>query len=174
MNEMFEQILEKNENIIEILKPNKAKYFISNLIFATLFGIFIDAYILGFTLSVGRTVLAWVLSIVFLGGYLSIMILFMSLRYKNTFYVYTNKRLIVRTGIFGVDFKSLDMKMVGAFNVNVSLLDKIIRKNTGTLTFGSMSSPMNAQASIFRFANITNPYEKYKEIKEVIESCKEN
>jgi len=72
-----------------------------------------------------------------------------------------------------VDFKSLDRKMIGAIDVNVSLLDKLLRKNTGTLKYGSMSSPINNQTSTYVFAHISNPYENYKKIKECIDDCKE-
>jgi hypothetical protein len=98
--------------------------------------------------------------------------------YYKLFYAYTNKRVIIRTGIFGVDYKSLDMAMIGAVNVYVSLLDKILQKNTGTLTFGSMASPMmtaSGQAgSMFRFANIEMPYDLYREIKNAIDEYKES
>ena len=91
----------------------------------------------------------------------------------GTYYAYTNKRVIIRKGIFGVDYKSLDMSMIGAVDVSVTLLDKIVHKNTGTIAFGSMANPMgNQNGFMFKFAHVYNPYETYKEIKTVIDEFK--
>ena len=75
--------------------------------------------------------------------------------------------------IFGVDFKSLDLSVIGAVNVYVSLLDKIVHKDTGSLKFGSPSSPIAGEdSSAYGFSHISQPYETCKEIKVYIDSCK--
>ena len=92
---------------------------------------------------------------------------------NKTVYAVTNKRVLIRTGYIGVDYKSLDYSMVGAFTVNVNWIDKLLRKNTGSLSFGSMASPMtNGTVAKFNFTYIDNPYEIYKEIKELIDDSK--
>ena len=99
--------------------------------------------------------------------------LFTALHYKNVYYAYSNKRIIIRSGIFGVDYKSLDMSMIGAVDVYVSLLDKLLKKNTGSLSFGSAASPVgSANASMYRFNHITLPYETCKEVKSYIDAYK--
>ena len=110
--------------------------------------------------------LIWVPVVIYLALIL-IIFLFTLVHYKNVYYAYTNKRVIIRSGIFGIDFHTLDMGMIGAVNVHVSLLDKILMKNTGTLTFGSTASPVvsaNGGAS-YKFTHILMPYETCKEIK---------
>lgn len=170
MKEVFNQILDKNEEVIEVFKPNKIKYFVKNILLAVL-----CVVIMVFPFCLGEapgTINIWApitISVIFV----LIWIIFIVLNYLKTFYAYTNKRIVIRTGIIGVDFKSLDMKMIGAIDVNVSILDKLLRKNTGTLRYGSMSSPINNQASTYVFAHISNPYENYKKIKECIDECKE-
>lgn len=75
----------------------------------------------------------------------------------------------MRTGIIGADFRSLDIKMIGAIDVEVGLLDKLIHQNTGSIRFGSMSSPINNQTGGgVVFASITNPYETYKKLKNTL------
>jgi uncharacterized membrane protein YdbT with pleckstrin-like domain len=104
-----------------------------------------------------------------------VVLLFASIYYKNIYYAYSNKRIIIRSGIFGVDFKSLDMSMIGAVNVYVSLIDKIVRKNTGSISFGSTASPIGyAQSSgaAYKFNHIAMPYETCKEIKSFIDEYK--
>ena len=101
--------------------------------------------------------------------------IFTALHYKNVYYAYSNKRIIIRSGIFGVDYKSLDMSMIGAVDVYVSLLDKLLKKNTGSLSFGSAASPLgSSHSSPYRFNNITLPYEICKEIKSFIDAYKKD
>ena len=64
--------------------------------------------------------------------------------------------------------------MIGAVDVYVSLIDRVLRKNTGTIAFGSMASPMyhSSGASSYRFAHVVMPYETCREIKEKIDEYK--
>lgn len=169
MKEVFNQILDKNEEVIEVFKPNKIKYFVKHILLAVF-----CAGIMIFPFCLDAELVSYVWASIAVGIiFVVIWIIFVVLNYLKTFYAYTNKRIVIRTGIIGVDFKSLDMKMIGAIDVNVSILDKILRRNTGTLRYGSMSSPINNQASTYVFAHISNPYENYKKIKERIDDCKE-
>ncbi len=181
MENVFEPILDKDEKVEKIFKPHKLKMFLSSFLigFCCWFWLIIPAIAIfcvnendEFVASALKTILVVASVLVLFGG---ITLLFVALEYKNTYYAYTNKRVIIRKGIFGVDYKSLDMSMIGAVTVNVSFLDKILRKNTGSIGFGSMASPIGGQnASLFRFADILMPYETYKEIKSVIDDFKNN
>ncbi len=172
----FDVILDKEETIVEVFKPNKLKLFFSSMFWNTLLFIFV---LIGSILGIlfpdeGEVIdLLWILLPVAIFLILECgAVLFTYLYYKNVFYCYTNKRIIIRSGVFGVDFKSLDMSTIGAIDVNVTLLDKILRKNTGSIRFGSMSSPINGQGMNYTFANVTNPYETYKIIKSYIDEHK--
>ncbi len=175
---MFDNILDNDETIVEVLRPSKAKVVIRTVIILVLWAIFLAfigviSYMAAReTGDAGELIGLFVAVIVFV--LLFALQLFCTVMwYKKTYYAYTNKRLIIRTGVIGVDFRSLDIKMIGATDVYVSLFDKIV-KNTGTLRFGSMSSPINNTAGMFAFAHICNPYENYKKIKEHIEACKQS
>lgn len=180
--EMFEPILDKDEQIIKAFKPNKQKmlwwYMLAalwiNVVFVLCVGL---PVILGITLDAETPAPTWavwlavcivvaIAIIVFLLSYW-----FFNLAFKKCVYAYSNKRIIVRHGIFGTDYKSLDMSMIGATGVNVGVLDKILRKNTGSIFMGSMASPVTTGA-MFALAHVKNPYEVYKEIKEVIDNSK--
>ena len=174
----FEKVLDDDEKVLGVYKPHKGKFFISNMLSVSLFLLlFAVVGIIGFLCPeegfepsiTGAIIVA--ASYVFL---VVVEVLFASIYYKNLYYAYTNKRVIVRSGIFGVDFKSLDMSMIGAINVYVSVIDKIVNKDTGTVTFGSMASPMyNANGgSNYKFAHIKMPYEICKEIKAKIDEFK--
>lgn len=176
MKSKFELILDKDEEIKEVFKPNKLKLYFRSLLWSTLSLLFFCGIAILSILFPDTDEFVeplWViLPIGIFVVFEALNVLFIALYYKNVFYAYTNKRVIIRTGIFGVDFKSLDMSMIGAIDVYVSLLDKILRKNTGSIRFGSTSSPMSGQGSVFMFANITNPYESYKIIKSFIDEYK--
>lgn len=181
MEKIFEPILDADEKVVKVFKPHKGKMFTSSLLasFACWFWTIIVAVIGMLTdPETGEFTPKewWIVAVVCIGivvFFVGLTVLFTALTYKNTYYAYTNKRVIIRKGIFGVDYKSLDMSMIGAVDVSVSLIDKIVCKNTGTIAFGSMANPMgNQNGFMFKFAHISKPYETYKEIKTVIDEFK--
>lgn len=169
---LFDDVIEADETIQKGFKPNKKKVFASFIIFDVIVAFFFSLTILGMWLDgeipqkekiIGTCIVAGVVLLI-----VALTMWFVSLYYKNAYYVYTNKRIIVRTGVFGVDFHSLDIENIGASNVCVSLLDKMVGKNTGSIRFGSNSSPITN--SYYGFMNIENPYQVYKEIKGYIQT----
>ena len=87
--------------------------------------------------------------------------------YKKTCYCCTNKRIIIRRGFIGADYQTLDYDLIGGMDVQVDFFDKIMKPNTGTISFASAASPMmEKQGSSYYFAHIENPYETYRKIKE--------
>lgn len=178
MESMFDHVLDDDEELLKVFKPNRTKFFTTNILGYTcifLLFVFISCMAIifpeeGVTISLFYLFIPLGIFVVLFG----LAILFLCLYYKNVFYAYTDRRIVIRSGIFGVDYKSLDMDMIGAVNVYVSVIDKIVRKNTGSLTYGSTASPMIAEkgGSAYKFAHIVNPYETYKEIKAVIEKHK--
>lgn len=174
-HDVFQNILDKDEHIVKIYKPDKVKMLISAFFITFIFYLFIAISII-VSLASENTIQYLTSSILVSLGILAFILLiewfFIHLEHKNIFFAYTNKRIIIRKGIFGIDYKSLDMTMIGAVIVNVSLLDKILKRNTGTISFGSTASPMGQNNFPFSFFNITSPYETYKEIKSVIDDAK--
>lgn len=181
MENFFENILDKDEKIIKIYKPNKTKLFASvffGTFFFTLFFAIIS--IIGILVpdETGNTTSLYFLLIP-IGLLITAILLalgFAAIYYNNLFFAYSNKRIIIRTGIFGVDYKSLDLNMIGAIDVNISLLDKLVKHNTGSIIFGSPASPMmntnNSNAFSYAFRHIEMPYDVYREIKDVIDKKK--
>ena len=178
MEKLFEKILDEDEKIEKVMKPHKGKYFLSVLlcwglslaIFAVMGVLFVLFPEEGMAVDKIDTLIPiglWVLSML-------VVWLFAAIYYKNLYYAYSNKRVIIRSGIFGVDFKSLDMGMIGAVNVYVSLIDKILRKDTGSIMFGSTASPIGGQnaGAGYRFNNIKAPYETCKDVKSFIDKYK--
>ncbi|MEG1528615.1 MAG: hypothetical protein RR248_05875 [Clostridia bacterium] len=176
MKEIFEQILDKDEEIIEIFKPNKRKLYTSTLLLSIIAILVPVLACLLPTLILRLNLLLLLIPIgVFIVG-LTLTLVFLNIYYNNLYYAYTDKRLITRTGVFGIDYRFLVIDSIGATNVYVSLIDKLVARNTGSLMFGSMSSPLinsgDGANSGYRFNHIVAPYEMYKKIKAVIDQSK--
>ncbi len=172
----FDDILDSDEKIVESYKPNKAKTYFSNIMTAILpMVLFLCLCFVAFLIpseepvSVSETWIALGTCIGIVVVLSALLLVFTELWYRHTIYAVTEKRIIIRTGIFGVDYKSLDIKSIGATDVYVSLLDKILCKKTGSLKFGSNSSPILSKSSSYNFAHIKEPYAVYKVLKAHIE-----
>ncbi|MBQ8425753.1 MAG: PH domain-containing protein [Clostridia bacterium] len=179
MEKQFDKILDNDEKVVKVIKPNKFKYYMSFFVKSTLCTVWfaiIGVFAILFP-DEGITVTNKVMAIWPVVAYVVlelIIMVFALFYYDATYYAYTNKRLIIRSGIFGVDYRSLDMDMVGAIDVYVSLLDKMTGKDTGAVCFGSTASPMISMygGSYYRFNHIDKPYETCKEIKLAIDNYK--
>lgn len=191
MKEMFKEILDRDEEIIKVFKPNKKRFVnikiaftvpwfvIFTLIFMipailALTGVIpmVDDYGVDGALPFGIFFLVFgIFNLIFL----VFTVIWINVTYRKTFYAYSNKRVIVRQGFIGVDFLTLDMKDISTVLVNVGLLDKIIKPNTGTVRFGSSATPIgtannNKSGFGIGFLSIDDAYVTYREIKEVIDS----
>ena len=149
MEHLFDDILEKDEKIIKIIKPSKKRFF-RDWLLPFLIPIFLPHFIM-----IMACTLFFVLPLLH------------SKAYKNTYYAYTNKRLITRGSAIGVDYHSLEYKDISASSVDVGFLDKLGKGiKTGTLAFKSPSAGIS-------FKCVENPYEQMREIKEYIDSQRE-
>jgi len=177
--DMFADVLDKDEKVVKTYKPDKKKFHwsIRWVIWFTFLWIYPCALI---GLSSDIAMDPWLFAGIWVGATTVALILtsmitriFTSMYYNNRYYAYTNRRIIVRSGVFGVDYKCLDFKTMTATIAKVSLLDRLLRRKTGSLFFGSPSAPVAGvfgtnMANPYRFSHIVDPYGNLREIKEVI------
>ena len=177
MESLFGPVLDDDEDLIKVYKPNRTKFFFLNilstlLIFLLFLTISIFAILFPEDGSKGNPIYILIpigLFVLVLGLYITIIIFY----YKNLYYACTDRRLIIRSGVFGVDYKSLDISMIGAVDVSVSFVDKLLKKNTGSIRFGSTASPINStNTTPYKFGHIIDPYESCKYIKNIIDTSK--
>lgn len=177
--EKFKDILNNDEAVVKVYKPNKLKYWVAKGLYIFLVACILALFVwsmsvldtpeqAGAALVFNPTAFAITLSISLL--LLVLLTVYLVFFYKNLYYCITNQRVIIRRGVFGTDYKTLDMQMIGATNVHVSLLDKMVRRNTGSIVFGSNSAPMISQSSVFVFRDIVDPYKESKDIKATIDA----
>ena len=86
-----------------------------------------------------------------------------SKRYQNTHYVLTSHRILIRTGLIGIDFQSISYKDIQRVNLKVGVLDKMFK--VGDLYFESAT--VRGQNVFF---DIEKPYEVYKIAQKIVAS----
>jgi hypothetical protein len=184
--EIFNDVLDEGEKVAAVLTPNRKKYwaffnwvyfwclpswFVPAIALMTAL-IFADKEVKNAGLSAGILIAA-AIGIMVLAYLIAFWLAKVTL--KKRFYGYSNKRILIRCGIIGVDYKVLDYKLLGATTATVGLLDKIMGSKTGYLRFGSASSPIitasfggQSLGGGFVFSHVDNPYELLREIKKTI------
>ena len=186
--ELFAPILQEDEEIIKVIKPNKTRYiYLSGLAYTllALIPILVMAVPLGIaieSLAEYGTSEPLVIELAVVGGLILLGLITtwvgLNMSYKKTFYAYTNKRILIRRGFIGVDYATLDFEMIGGLMVNVNFLDRLMRgsDNPGTITFGSSASPViytrNGRTAAYAFRNIDHPYEVYRDLKHMVDEYK--
>jgi hypothetical protein len=85
--------------------------------------------------------------------------------YGNTCYAFTNKRIMLRTGFWGIDFKSIDFDRIQETDVTVNPIENMLGVGTIKMYSGGMTAKV---APTFNyFIGIENPYGVYKQLKTV-------
>ncbi len=88
--------------------------------------------------------------------------------YSNTSYAFTNKRVMVRSGFIGTDFKIIDYDKISDIEVSVNFIERAF--NVGTIKFysGRTESNDGITTKLYdRWESISNPYEVFKQLKKV-------
>lgn len=90
--------------------------------------------------------------------------------HKNTFYTITNKRVMMRSGFWGIDFNAIDYDKITDVQVNVNPLENIL--GVGTIRISSGKVNDKGAAITDNFIAVQNPYEVFKKIKTVMVDVK--
>jgi hypothetical protein len=87
--------------------------------------------------------------------------------FPNTVYSYSDKRVMIRTGFIGTDFKTIDYDKISDIEVTVSFVERIY--NVGTIRFFSgrtLTDEGNTTKLYDSWSAIKNPYEVFKMVKQ--------
>ncbi len=84
-----------------------------------------------------------------------------SSRYKNTRYALTTHRILIRTGLVGVEVQSISYKDVQSVNLKIGIIDRMLK--VGDLYFN-----LNSRRSQNAFFDIEAPYEVYKMTQKIV------
>ena len=97
-------------------------------------------------------------------------ILRLILVHKNTFYAITNKRVMMRSGFWGIDFNAIDYDKISDIQVTVNPLENIL--GVGTIRISARKVTSKGSALTDDFIAVSNPYEVFKKIKTVMVDVK--
>lgn len=173
MESLFQNILIRDEKIIKTIKPNKFKFLFSYSVWAfVVLALFALVGVLTCTIRDDAGALAPIavtITIFALGAVVAMGIIVMAiLSYVKRYYAITNKRILIRCGVFAACYKTLDMDKIGAINVNTSLFDKMLGQKTGSISLGSLASPITPDGAFYELAAVVDTYDLYQEIKAII------
>ncbi len=99
----------------------------------------------------------------FWGGILNMFRLI--LVHKNTFYAITNKRAMLRSGFWGIDFQAIDYDKIVDLQVTVNPVENMM--GVGTIRFATGGTDNNNRGLTKNLIAIEEPYAVFKKIKEV-------
>ena len=171
---VFDSILEKNEEILWISKPNFIAFLSTGLPFLA-FGLMWGAldYSL-FSAAKAQQNTPTLFIIMHLAPfYLSILNMFrLLLVYKNTYYGITKHRLLYRGGFFGIDSKSIEYDKVQSLEINVNPLENILK--VGTIKVQLAAVGYNNRPQYNNFVGIETPNEVFKKVKETSRLARES
>lgn len=169
----FDAVKDNDETIYWTGQPKFVPFLakgIPFLIIGLLWGAF-DLFFLMNMMSIGGgQPFIWIFMLLHLFPfYGSILNMFrLALVHQNTFYAITSKRLMLRTGFFGIDFKAVDYDKIQNLEVNVGPLEKLFNVGTIRAFTGEYAHTKNGTRPLFNeFIAIDEPYEVFKKIKQV-------
>lgn len=135
----IEDILGKDEEILVSLKPNRKVYILESIfkgLPVTLVWAAVDAFAIYMIFSqgliTGNDWMIWFF-ILFFGLHLIPVWLYIAhivkvcAGYKNIEYAFTNKRIIVRSGLIGIDFRFVYYADIALVNVKVGIIDRMFK-----------------------------------------------
>ncbi len=175
----LESILAKDEQVIWRGKPKKSAYLyssfvkelpglLSGLLTTTLFFVMVGIYLgmEAFWISLAFIGVFWVIGLFTKIGRL----VTYSYRYKNIDYALTNRRIIIRSGLIGVDYKSINYKEVKTVKLDVTWIDRLF--NVGDIYIYTGDEPrLSKSKKIINdkvFFDIPNCYEVYSKMQKVV------
>jgi membrane protein YdbS with pleckstrin-like domain len=165
----FEEVRDRNEEILWAGKPNFFAFMIQGipfLIIGLLWGA-VDYFV--FIRFMEEEIEAFAIPFFaihlfpFWGSILNMARLY--LVHGNTYYAFTNKRLIMRSGFWGTDFKVVDYDRISDLEVNVNPIENMLSVGTIRVFAGGTTSKGGRRYD--RFIGIDDPYAVFRRIKEV-------
>lgn len=165
----FQAVKDSDEEFLWIGEPLFVPFLVRGVPFL-LFGLLWGAFdYFGFIRNMGREMAGFAIPFFmihlfpFYGGILNMVRLV--LVHKNTFYAITNKRVMMRSGFWGIDFKAIDYDKISDVEVNVNPIENFYK--VGTIQFYSGRTNQKGNPVTDNFIAVQEPYEVFKRVKTV-------
>lgn len=177
----FNDILDSGERILWSDKPHLMIHIMSGIplfLFGLAWGAFDMFFIMGFRAfdgGIGFTGFFSIFMLIhmmpfWLGIGNMIRLIFV---YRNTFMAYTDKRVITKTGFMGIDYKIKDFYNIENIEVNVNPIENFLGLGTIKIDEYIVNTGKNSSRRMGnRLYGIKNPYEVFKNLKEIVMDVK--
>jgi len=179
--QLFNNILDRDELIIWSGRPNFIVFMCTGLAFLAIgivWGIMGFGFIAGF-LQTARHVgdgppMLFIVPFFVLwlfpcwGSPLYMLWLYYS--HGNTAYAFTNKRVLLRSGVLGIDYQIIDYDKIRDVQVNVNPIERMF--DVGSILFNTSEVNQQGHPMLKRFVGIENPYDVFRKLKETTVNVK--
>ncbi|HTZ78019.1 MAG TPA: PH domain-containing protein [Stellaceae bacterium] len=91
--------------------------------------------------------------------------LYLAVVHGNTVYAYSNRRLLIRSGVVGTSFRTVDYDSIQELDVTVGILERLF--GVGTLRAYAGRNTAKGARLYDQFVSIAHPYDVYRAIKGV-------
>jgi uncharacterized membrane protein YdbT with pleckstrin-like domain len=163
----FENILSIDERILWGEKPKFLAYFILEI--NKIFG-FIIVFFVVFTfyksLEEKNSFELELYLFFFIGTLFFLYNFFKSiLSFRNTYYVYTNLRVMIKSGALGFDIVSLEYAKISSIELKINFIEKLFKVGSIRFFSGKIDNDEGNLKKIYdSFESISNPTEVFKQI----------
>ena len=167
----FYDVLTNNERMIWSDRPNRTIHLLKGLPMFII-GMIWGAIDIGILVAIGREA-----PLFFLGPFMLLhMMPFwigtgnmirLFLNYENVYFAYTDKRVIIRSGLCGIDYKSISLDSITDIEVNVNPLENTRGLGTLIINDSYIGHGDNRRRVMNKLYGISNPYEIYKNLKKI-------
>lgn len=173
MHDSLNDIIFEGENILWSDKPDKLCFVwrrVGKLLPAAIIWLLFDGFFIGTIVSSGAwKEMGWFLFIFFALHLIPVWLCIgqfvkCNFEYKNVVYAVTDKRIITRNGIVGLDFENLNYTDISNIRVDVSVLEKM--RHVGSVFI------MTSSGSSICLAAIPEPYQVYKKVNKIFMDMK--
>lgn len=173
IQEQFEELLEADEQLVQVVKPDKKRSLILALVVGFAFGaIFSISGMIElinyfeknyFCVPILQCLIIMAL---YLGGW--------ALYNRNHYYAITSKRIIKRRGFFGVDYVSVEIEDIHDMFVKKLIVDKYFKNDTGTIIISHITNAneddIEPSGDIFRLSGVAGCRELMEKLKSTSKS----
>ena len=164
----FQAVRDKDERILWVGTPARLPFLVSGVPFLVLGLLWGAIDYFGFIRNMKGIPLGFAIPFFalhlfpFWGSILNMLRLYLVV--DNTCYAVTSRRLMMRSGFWGTDFKAIDFDKIADLEVNVNPIENAY--GVGSIRAFSGQTTSKGTRIFDRFVAIANPYEVFKLIKE--------
>ena len=173
--QFFTDIIDRDESIIWAGRPNFTTFMCSGLPFLAVgivWGIIGFGFISGFLDTAQRVgngppmlfIVPFFIIWLFPCWGSPLYMVWLYLSHGNTAYAITNKRVMLRSGVFGIDYQTIDYDKIRDKQVNVGPIEKMF--GVGSILFNTGEVGHKGHPMLKRFYGIENPYDVFRLLKE--------